>query len=383
MGPIPVKLLLVNNDKGWGGGQEHLKGLASELLKQGVDVHFVVRAGSQSEIRFKEMVESVYAMPRHGLGTLKAFWQLAAILRRERFDIVSVNREHDLFITALALRLAFPVHKQGKLTMSYHTATSRRQLFLGSADAVVCISQYVRDTLLSKNKIDTSRVTILYNGIPSSGGVSSEKFNPHRKRLLFDKAGFPLIGMVGAFFKNQIELIDAIPFIGKEFPGLTVALVGDDADPGLTGHLLGKIREIGVEDKVVLTGKIPQERMADAFYDFDLSVSTFRNEGFGLVHLESLAAGTPVVTYNAGGQVDIFHGENVGVLVDGGPEEFAAAVLDLLRDDEKRFAMGRRGCGLVKQKYSLRSMGERYMHFYRDLLQSGQPPITTPPFNRA
>jgi len=48
-----MKILLINNDKGWSGGQEHLKDLAAELVLKGVDVHFLVRAGSKSESRFR------------------------------------------------------------------------------------------------------------------------------------------------------------------------------------------------------------------------------------------------------------------------------------------------------------------------------------------
>jgi glycosyltransferase involved in cell wall biosynthesis len=109
--------------------------------------------------------------------------------------------------------------------------------------------------------------------------------------------------------------------------------------------------------------------VADVFYDLDLSVTTHRNEGFGIVHLESLAAGTPVVSYDAGGMVDILRGEDVGVMVAGGPSEFSAAVIDLLRDHERRFALGRRGYDLVRRTYSLAAMAGRYLAFYQELLE--------------
>jgi glycosyltransferase involved in cell wall biosynthesis len=118
---------------------------------------------------------------------------------------------------------------------------------------------------------------------------------------------------------------------------------------------------------VLFTGRVPREKIPDLFYDFDLSVTTHRNEGFGIVHLESLAAGTPVVAYNEGGFVDIFKGEQVGVIVDGGKQDFASAVVDLLKSDEKRFVMGAEGYNLVKRKYSTQAMGKTYLEFYRKL----------------
>jgi glycosyltransferase involved in cell wall biosynthesis len=116
-----------------------------------------------------------------------------------------------------------------------------------------------------------------------------------------------------------------------------------------------------VTANLVLTGKLPHERMPDLYSDFDLTVSTFRNEGFGLIHLESLAAGTPVVCYNEGGQRDIFEGEEAGLLVDGGVREFAAAVIELLKDHERRFMLGRAGVELVRTRFSAEAMAARYL----------------------
>ena len=61
-----MKLLLINNDKGWGGGQEFLRDLAEELRPSGFDTRFVVRAGSPSERLFGELGFTVYPMPHGG-----------------------------------------------------------------------------------------------------------------------------------------------------------------------------------------------------------------------------------------------------------------------------------------------------------------------------
>lgn len=363
-----MKVLLINNDKGWSGGQEHLKDLATELVRHRVAVHFVVRAGSRSDSRFRELGVPVHPLPGHGVGDVKALWRLAGIMRRERFDIVSVNREHDLLLTVLARNLAFPLAKPGKLMMSYHTATARKQLFLGSADAVLCISRHVRDKLLQGNPGAAAKASIVYYGIQLGSPPAPEKFDRDRKRRFFVGTGFPLIGMVGELWKNQGELVDAIPIMKSSFPELTVAFVGDHSDQGLFMPLMEKIRRMGLEKDVIFAGRIPRERIPDVFHDLDLSVTTHRNEGFGIVHLESLAAGTPVVTYDEGGMVDIFQGEEVGEVVAGGPAEFAAAVTRLLQDDSRRFALGRNGYDLVERHYSLAAMGRRYLEFYRRLL---------------
>jgi glycosyltransferase involved in cell wall biosynthesis len=365
-----MKLLLVNNDKGWGGGQEHLRDLAGELRTLGVDVRFVVRAGSLSQERFAGLGFTVYPMPHHGLDDLKAIMYLASVLRRERFDLISINREHDILLTVLARFLAFPLSRPGKLIMSFHIGVARKQPFLGAMDAVVCVSEHVRTTLLARYPELAQKSHVLHHGITLPEPPAPEKFTRDRIRRQFPGVGFPLIGMVGAFWKNQGELVDCLPALRQAFPGIRIAFVGDNTEWPLVNPLLAKIRALGVEENIIFTGKLPRERIPDVFYDFDLSVTTHRNEGFGIVHLESLAAGTPVVSYTEGGLVDIFRGEDVGVMVEGGAPEFAAAIIDLLRDDRRRFDLGLRGYELVRRSYSLQAMGERYYRFYQQILAS-------------
>jgi len=362
-----IKILLVNNDKGWGGGQEHLLLLSEELQRFGCVPHFLCRGNSPSAKNYASRGFPVWPLWGAGNSFFRSIRKTAELFRRECFDVVVVAREHDLSRTVLARKLAFPFRKPGKLVMSFHTATSKKQLFLGSVDAVICVSSYIRDILRASNKKFAAPVTVIGNGIPVDDGLAQEKFSLQRKRRYLPSAGFPLIGMVGAFFKNQIELIETIPLLQQDFPEIMVALIGDDSDPGLTGPLLDRARQLGVTNNLILTGAVPHDRISEVYHDLDLSVSTFRNEGFGLVHLESLAAGTPVVAYDEGGQVDILKGTDAGILVSGGPEDFAAAVTGLLQDHERRFDMGRTGFRLVKSKWTVQQMGREYVALFRSL----------------
>ena len=363
-----MKILLVNNDKGWGGGQQHLLLLAEELQRLGCFPHFLCRGNSPSAKNYASLGFPVWPFWGAGNSFFCSIRKTAQLFRRENFDVVVVARAHDLSRTVVARTLAFPFRKSGKLVMSFHTATCKKQLFLGSADAIVCVSTYIRDKLLASNKKIATPITVIGNGIPIDDGPDEEKFTLQRKRRYFPVVGFPLIGMVGAFFKNQIELVETIPLLRQEYPGIKVALIGDDSDPGLTGPLVERARQLGVTDRVIFTGAVPHERISDVYHDLDLSISTFRNEGFGLIHLESLAAGTPVVAYDEGGQVDIFKGTDAGILVSGGPESFAAAVTGLLHDHERRYAMGRAGFRLVKSKWTVREMGRQYDTLFRSLV---------------
>ena len=243
-----------------------------------------------------------------------------------------------------------------KVTLSYHYPHG--------------IARSLKNALLASNGSAGSKTTVIANGIAQSPAPEETKWYPDRPKRFFRNVGFPLIGMVGPLWKNQIALIDVLALLKQDFPALKLALVGTTDDPAYLLPLQERIADLGLEEQVIFIGKLPRETMKDVFYDFDLSISTYRNEGFGLVHLESLAAGTPVVSFRAGGVVDILDGEDVGILIDGGPCEFAAEISHLLRGHERRVEMGMRGWKLVRQKYSTEIMTLNYLELYRMLILS-------------
>jgi len=364
-----MKILLMNNDRRWSGGQEHLKDLARGLRSRDHEIHFVVRSGSVSDRRFRDLGYPVHSLPEHGPGDVVSFLRLARLFLVEQFDIISINREHDLFLSALAWKIVRPFLRHGRFMMSYHTATTRKQLLLGAVDAVVCISEHVRNQLLKSNPAAAPITRILYYGIEVGDPPSETKYMVDRPRRFFTGRPFPIIGMVGEFWKNQIDLVRMIPRLRQAYPSITVAFIGDDSDPGLVAPLRDEIKRLGVGESVIFTGRVPRERIPDIFHDFDLSVTTHRNEGFGIVHLESLAAGTPVIGYDEGGYVDIFRGNDTGVLVNGGIDCFAEEIVRILADDARRFSMGKSGAELVRRKYSLDAMVRNYIDFYGSLLR--------------
>jgi glycosyltransferase involved in cell wall biosynthesis len=170
--------------------------------------------------------------------------------------------------------------------------------------------------------------------------------------------------MIGPLWKNQEELVDATPQMLDAFPDLTVAIVGGYED---SASLNERISRHGLQRHFLQVRHVPRRLIPDVFHDLDLSVSTHRNEGFGIVHLESLASLTPVVADNSGGLVEIL-GPGGGVLVDGGMREFAQAVVSLLSDDDRRRGLGVVGRKLVEERFSIDAMGREHLRFYEEIL---------------
>jgi glycosyltransferase involved in cell wall biosynthesis len=95
-------------------------------------------------------------------------------------------------------------------------------------------------------------------------------------------------------------------------------------------------RELGLEDRVVFTGRVEEDEKWQLLKCSDAYVSATLHEGFGLVYLEGMAAGLPVVTFDHGGQVDFLRHDETGYVVSAGDVPgLAAAIGRLIANPEE------------------------------------------------
>lgn len=338
--------------------------LASWMRERGHEPVFLVSGGSVLEGQLREA-----GIPFHPVfdrkRKLSLLQRIGKALLAERPDVVSINREHNILPTVWAARLVSPwLRKRPKMAMVLHTPTGRRYPGLARFDGIAATSAYTGAAFARTNPGIGRILKVLPIGIRLPAVDEAAKADRNRPRRYFRDRGFPIIGMIGPLWKNQEELVDAAPRMLEAFPDLTVAIVGGYEN---SASLDERIARRCLQGRFVQVRHIPRSLIPDVFHDLDLSVSTHRNEGFGIVHLESLASLTPVVAYDSGGLVEILRNGG-GVLVDGGPAEFAKAVAELLSDDGRRFRLGVEGRKAVEDRFSIGAMGREHLRFYEEIL---------------
>jgi glycosyltransferase involved in cell wall biosynthesis len=359
-----MKIVFVNNARLCSGAEEHLIDLGHWLSRQGVQLVFAVRNNSVFSTRLTEEDLPFVSCFAEAGEKIRSIGRIVRLLIREQPDVISVNREHNIYPTWLAVKLAGPfLRHRPKMVMVFHTPTGRRYPALRSFDGIIATSRYTAAAFEKANSGLPVNSAVIHYGIQMPPAPESTKFTPDRARRFFKERGFPVIGMVGELWKNQEELIPIAQHLVQEFPALCIAIVGGEGHASFS-QLRDRIAACGLESHFELVPRIPRSAIPDVFYDFDLSVSTHRNEGFGIVHIESLASGTPVVAYRAGGLVEILE-KGGSSLVDGGPVEFAQAVGALLRNHEARFKKAEEGRSVVETEFSVDAMGSRHLDFYR------------------
>lgn len=362
-----MKILFVNNAKMCSGAEEHLIDLAHGMIAHGDDPVFLTRHGWPFHERLLKEGFRVHVVTLDGWKRISSLRDTVRIILQEKPDVISVNREHDLYATYAAALCARPFQERPlKLVAVFHTPNGRKYPILKRFDGIICTSHYTANSFATANPSIREKITVIHYGIQLPDPLAAKKLDKNRQRLFFSNRSFPILGMAGELWKNQEELIEAARILQKSYPDITIAIVGSGYQNTIDG-LDAMIKSYGLEKNVILTGRVARSEMSKIFFDFDLSVSTHRNEGFGIVHIESLASMTPVVAYNSGGLVEILN-KGGGRLVNGNTADFAQAILDILHDDPLREQLGREGRAVVEEHFTIAGMIDSHRSFYQGLL---------------
>ena len=367
-----MKILYVSNASnfvGIGGMEYHLLDITTWLEKNGVETALAVREGTFFQRTILKDRANVFPLSWTGKNKFRSFLQVGRAIRDFAPDIISVNRERDIIrIFLIAKFMGLFAKKRPKLVSVFHNAGWKRYFILGRFDGVIFPTQFMKQGFLTKNRVAEARTEVIYHGIDLFNADLAGKRDPHRKRLFFKGMKFPLIGMIGEMRKNQTELIDVAFHLKKKIADFTMVLVGRGMEDEIK-TLQDKIDRLGLSKNFMFTGRVERERIPDVLYDLDISVTTNREEPFGIVHIESLAAYTPLVAYDSGGPMEILQ-KGGGILVPGGPEAMADKLATLISDHELRISMGIAGRDAVEKYFSIDSMGRQHLNFYERLLNN-------------
>lgn len=360
-----MKILFINNFRYRGGGEEFLMELLPGLIKKGAFIGIVCRPNTPLATMFKDMQVEVYPIEKSGLSGVSSFFQIARVIRHKGYDILCIQRGHDIVQSWLASLLS---GRRPMLMYIVHVADFINSRFLLSRmHRVVAISRHIAQKILSFFPRLSDRISIINHGIDLAAFNASRGVKGFiRDRFNLD-ADIPLVSSSGSMWKNQIEFLDALVEIKKEIPGVRYLLLTPMAPMPQLQAFKERAAALGLTESLLWLDTIPKGDMPSYYADIDIAISTFRNEGFGLWVVEALAMGTPVVAFDGGGVRDSLDGCPAGVLVRNGALEMAAEVVRILKDREVRRRMSEAGPQWAAERFSRERMVEEYYRFFESL----------------
>lgn len=200
---------------------------------------------------------------------------------------------------------------------AWNITNPKRQTALKYADKILAVSNYTRQRLLQEQDLDPSKISILPNTFDSDRFKIASKptYLLDRYQLNSDQ---PIILTVNRLssresYRGYDRIIEALPYIREHIPNVHYIIVGkgDDRD-----RLEQSIIQKNLQDCVTLAGFISDDELPAYYQLCDLFAMPSKLEGFGIVYLEALASGKPVLGGDRDGAIDALCNGELGVLID-------------------------------------------------------------------
>lgn len=150
-------------------------------------------------------------------------------------------------------------------------------------------------------------------------------------------------------------------------PDLRLMIAGNDED-GYERQLRKMATELGVAERIEFLGPVTDQHKWALYQNAMMFVLPSYSENFGNVVAEAMAMGCPVVVTPEVGLAGFVAETGCGLVSDGQPQTFAAAIIALSRDPARRLAMGNRGSQAAGQTLSKESVGQQMEQVYRRII---------------
>lgn len=238
------------------------------------------------------------------------------------------------------------IEDKGPLGIKQRLDIIRKNFFWRKATHILASSHSAKKDILKYYKVDESRIYIFPNAIPNKDIANTGQVHK--------------ICFVGRLHRSKgVDiLIEAFYRLTGDIPGLQLSIAGKGEE---MEKLKQQIEKLGIKDKVVFEGMVPNESIAEFIAGHNFLVVPSRMDNLPTVVLEAFSTGTPVLGSNAGGIPDMVEHEKTGLLFVNENVESAYLAMKRLITDRQLWADLSQG---AKEKfisrYSLEKLPERF-----------------------
>ena len=363
-----------------GGVANHIMALDKQLTRLGHDVRVIAPASGKISL-FGDRFIAIgrpRSMPAGGTTariciSLHLAPRIKEVLAKEKFDIIHLHEPFMPMLCSAMLRFSNGINigtfhaTQGKPGYNWGWPISRIMLKrrMKKLAGKIAVSQPAMEYC---GKYVPGPYEIIPNGIDlecfSPDVAPVERFGDGKLNILF----------VGRLEKRKglNYLIAAYRQVRKEYPSSRLIVVG----PGtrLRKKYEKQVRDSGLADDVVFVGPVSSDELPRYYKTADIFCAPATGqESFGIVLLEAMAVGKPIVASNIGGYASVLTHGREGLLVK--PKDakaLARALLGLVADEPLRREMGQRGM-LTARNYSWQRVAQTVVAYYNRVLSDRQP----------
>ena len=274
-----------------------------------------------------------------GFGISKLLFIKEMVRRGARYDVVILSHVNLLMVGWLIKKRS----PRTKLVLLAHgieiwyPLSWYKTKMLRDCDKILAVSSFTRNKITEVHGLEKERCDVLNNCLDPFLPLPS---SPAKSEALLKKYGFAKTDTIlmtltrlssKERYKGYNKVIEAMARLKTQYPGIKYLIAGAyDSREKLFVESL--IRELGLQNNIVMPGYIEDGELEDHFALSDIYVMPSRKEGFGLVFIEAMYYGLPVIAGNIDGSVDaLLHGR-LGQLVNpDNTAEITSAIANILQ----------------------------------------------------
>ncbi|MEH7308414.1 glycosyltransferase family 4 protein [Neobacillus drentensis] len=371
------KILFISELVGLGGGETSLLNIIQELNLRGFDITVVVpNQGKLVDLLIKEnikvdIIEALFLTRRNKYKFPFVFLNILKYIYYGNFDIVHSNALKSSYffgIISKILRKKFYYTCHGQWIKF---SRLKRYILQRLCKKIVAVSNNVKDNLL-KQGFSTEKVQQIYLGIDIEKYTLSKTIDL-KTELGIDKDTI-LIGIIARFQKikgQDIFVKSAKDFIQEqEVSGRKVCFIlvgdntfGDPMDAEFKQGIFDFVNNHKMTEKVVFLGE--RTDIPEILKSLDLLIVPSRNESFGMVIIEAMASGCPVIASNCDGPSEIIIENETGLLFEvGNTKQLTRNMINIFENKLLYESIKKKAFSFVNEKFSIKIVASAYIYMY-------------------
>lgn len=352
---------------GIGGAQRVLHHLATELSRRGHTM-LVLAPYHPASLPHDPQSYPIYRYPKsisRRFGVRQTLLNLAWLYWRHRFDVLHCHSGYPPAYVGATFKRWFGVPlvvrpyggddiRPGGRTRRHPRLERRLRHALATADAVVAQGRFIRDIILELG-VPAHRTHTLHNGVDLATFTTGEPF-PHPRPYM--------LGLGGLIHHKGFDiLLRAYAHLRQPAPDLLIAGAGPDR-----AALEQLAQRLGIAPRVTFLGLVEGQVKVNLLRSAMFLVAPARRETFSNVILEALAAGLPVVASAVGGNPELVHDGQHGLLFPGEDEAALTHILHCLITTPALLSQLRAAIPAFVQSFDWPLVAERYLTLYHALI---------------
>ena len=364
----------------YGGIAAHIYELSKALVKQGNEVHVITLRRDFREKKYQEIdglkVHKIYYPRLKAIGFFVYFFlvrfKLKELSKNGEMGVIHAHTSpFDAMISSTFKGIPRVETEHSSGFLEDRERGKHKWLYrwlLNQADHVIGPSQELVDTFV-KLGVEREKTSFISNG------VDIEKFNPQirgdevRKKYGIEPDEKLILCPRRLDPKNGVKyLIKAMPHIVSNVNNVRCLIVGDGVE---MEDLKREVVKLGVADKVIFAGRVPNSEMPKYYAASDVVVLPSLIEATSIAGLEAMATGKTIVGTSVGGIPQIIAEGETGILVPPiNPEELAYAIVSLLNNNRKCDLMGLNARKKAEMDFSWQIIARQTQDLYQRVVQS-------------